>query len=145
MHSHIYASCVIYGNRGYFFSCKGNVVLFQGNCVSMIGFHHIYMFHTHLTQSCSEGFASRKVCLMYVGWSLLCNYVFLCDHNQVLSMLTYVSLISHLAIFPSNLASSSFPELCTLPLQPSRFLHYLLNPTVRKDTNLPFLLKTHSP
>jgi hypothetical protein len=43
-------------------------------------------------------------------------------------MFTYVSLISHLAIFPSNLASSSFLELCTLLLQPSSFLPCLLKP-----------------
>jgi len=46
----------------------------------------------------------------------------MCDHSQVLSMFAYVSLISHLAIFPRSLASSSFPELFTLLLQPSSFL-----------------------
>ena len=55
LHYHLYASCVIIGHRGCCFSCKGNVVLLQGNWVRMSDFHHIDMFHTHFMQSCHEG------------------------------------------------------------------------------------------
>lgn len=47
-------------------------------------------------------------------------------HNWVLSMFTYVLLISHSANFSSNLASSNFLEFHSLLLQPSIFLSCML-------------------
>lgn len=60
-------------------------------------------------------------------------------------MFTCVSLISHLAIFPRNLASSIFPELRTLILQPLSFLPYLLKPHSTQRHQNPFPTKTPQP
>lgn len=64
---HIYATCVIFGHRGCCLSCKGNVVLLQGNCVHMSSCHHIDMFQTHFMHSCHEGCCIKKS-MSYVFW-----------------------------------------------------------------------------
>lgn len=84
--------------------------MIQENCVHMSGCHHIDMFQIHVMHSCHE------VCCMnkskrYIFWMV---YIPVYDHNRFLSMFAYASLISHLAIFPRNLASSNFLELYAL-------------------------------
>ena len=65
--SHLHATCVIFWHRGCCLSCKGNLVLLQGNCVRMSDFHHINMFHTHVMHSCHEG-CCIKQSMSYVSW-----------------------------------------------------------------------------
>ena len=77
---------------------KGMLFCFKGKHVRISGCHHIDMFHTHFVHSCHKGCCIKKSVSYAFESSMLCHYVSMCDHCQLLSMFTYVSLISHLAI-----------------------------------------------
>lgn len=112
-HPHLYAACVIFGYGDYYLLCKEKFVMLQRESfVRMSCSHYIEIFHTHFTHPCHKCRCIKKS-VFYMLWMV---YVVLlsvpvCDHNQVLSLFIWVSLISHLASFSRNLASSIFLEL----------------------------------
>ncbi len=125
MFTYLWSVCHL-GHRGHCLSCKGNVVLLQGNCVCMSSSHHIDMFHSHFTDSCHQGY--------YIKWSR--SYAFWMVYVVSLSVrvrsqsspITVYIYVTHLirSHFPSNLASFCFLELCTLLLQTSNSFPCLL-------------------
>lgn len=127
-HSYLYEKCVIFGHEDYHFSSKGKFVLLQGESfVRMSCSHYTYMFHIHCMCSCHEGHCIKNN-MFFMFWMVyfVSLSVPMYDHSQVLSLFTLFSLISHLASFLRNLASSIFLELHAFLLQPSIFFPCLL-------------------
>lgn len=128
--SHLYATCVIFGHRVCCFSCKGNVVFLQWNCVCMSGCHHIDIFLTHFTHFCHEGCCIKKS-MYYAFWMV--HVVSLSVHvRSKLSRITIYICVTNLTLshFLNNLTSSSFLELFTFLLQKLGFLPCLLKPHI---------------
>jgi len=87
--SHLHAACVIFGYRGCCFSCKGNVVLLQGNCVRMSGCHHIDMLYSHLMHSFHEGCCIKKS-MSYVFLMVYVASLTVCGRSQSSPITVYI-------------------------------------------------------